>query len=137
MPRCENAADPSLDETLDETIRAAMFEHLDARAGAAHGAGDGGVSHPVAGDSPAPEPADRHPELLGHAKLGVAGEDRVWSATRSAVLVRAVPSALVQQDARQLFPLAVTTKPFDREEGLGDEVAVALQPPTFVPGGNP
>ena len=57
-----------------------------------------------------PEPADRHPELLGHPKLGAAGEHRVWSATRSAILVRAVPGALLQQHGRQLFPLEATTK---------------------------
>ena len=43
------------------------------------------------------------PEHLGHPKLGVASELRVWSATRSAILVRAVPGALLQQHGRQLY----------------------------------
>ena len=75
-----------------------------------------------------PEPADRHPELTGHPELRAAGVHQVWNAAQSAILVRAVPGALLQQHGSQLFPLVATAKRFDREEGLGDQVAVALQP---------
>ncbi len=42
-------------------------------------------------------------------KLGITGEHRAWSATRSAVLVRAVPTTLLHQDGRQLFRYALFT----------------------------
>ena len=87
---------------------------------------------------PAPEPAERHRlELLCYPKLRVAGEHRVWSATRSAILVRAVPVTLLQKHGRQIDPLEATTKLFDREEGLGDEVGVAIQPHDLRAGREP
>src|SRR5579875_3915860 len=57
--------------------------------------------------------------------------------TRSAIFVLAIPRALLQQHCRQLGALEAPTQLLDREEGLRDEIAVALQPHDLGARGEP